>query len=98
MEQQLPITVDCERKSVSVGGENGIHQGAVNNTSVGHRAGFRTTTSNNILIGVEVDGGGNEVRIGNDTQEMVTIGAYDLKVMAERLCALEEQVRRLTER
>ena len=81
-------------KSTSLGYQTGIFLKAEKNTCIGYKSGFNTTTSNNILIGAEIDGRGNEIIIG-DTQDRVKIGGYNLRKIIERIEHLEEKVKRL---
>jgi hypothetical protein len=79
-------------KSVAVGPETGIYLGAKCNIVMGHRAGFNTRTSNNILIGTDINGGGNEIKMGRKLHKTVNIGAYDLQKMFEHIQKLQEKV------
>lgn len=89
-------------KSVSIGPLADIYIPAERNICIGHYAGSKTKTDNNIIIGNDIDAYGNEIKIGNDEQKTVTIGAYDLKKMmdiikkqTELILFLEQRVCRL---
>lgn len=90
---RIPITVHpLHCKSISIGPSCGVYLLAKENITIGHNVGFNTRTSNNILIGVDMDGNGDEIRIGNVRQRKVQIGYYDLEQMSKRLELLERKL------
>ena len=97
MDTNFVTATPLHLKSISIGPETGVYLNSRENICIGHRAGHKTYTNNNILIGTDINGSGDTITIGNRKQRTVNIGAYDLQAMFDYIKALEKRLNDLEE-
>ena len=92
----LIFTSERDPTSLSVGKQQGFYLPSTKNIYIGYGCGFNTKTSNNLLIGHDLNSKkGNTIRIGDNTHKDVIIGPVDIMKLIKQIDKMNKRIEEL---